>query len=290
MSDPLLGIIFGLVAMVSLGIGAAVIQAPARKLGAVQSVILRNAVLVLSILVGVLSGLFAYHYDSAVLIPALLIGAFGYIALQFFYQGLSVGKVGVVVPIASSYPLITVLLSVFLYGEQLSGIHSLGIAIIIIGGILLSARFSDWKKSGKIEWNAGVLFAVFTLIGWGVWSFALKVPVSIVGPILTSLFVEIATLLAAGFHFTVTRQKWVPVDMKIGKWIVVAGILGAVGSFAYNWGIHVADVSLVVVLAACAPLASTLYARVVFKEQLSLQQWIAIGLKLTGIVLLSIAI
>ncbi len=290
MTDYFSGVLFGLITMFALGIAAAVIQGPARKIGAIQSVVLRNGVLVLGVLAGLLSGLFSYQWDPAVLIPVLGLGILGYVALQFFYKGLGVGKVGVVVPIASSYPLITVLLAVVFFGEALSFVHAGAIALIILGSIFLSARVEDWKKPFRIHINEGVVFALLTCVGWGIWYFYSKVPVSMVGPILTSLLVELAIFLVAGFHFAISKQKWISIDWKLGKWVVLAGILGAIGSFSYNFGIRIADVSLVVAFAACTPLVSTLFAYVAYQQRLTSQQWVAIFLKVLGIVLLSISL
>lgn len=55
-----------------------------------------------------------------------------------YFAALRGGKTSVVVPIAACYPLVTVVLSVVLLGERVRWWHTLGVAMILAGIILIS--------------------------------------------------------------------------------------------------------------------------------------------------------
>lgn len=70
--------------------------------------------------------------------PALIIGLTGPIALVSNYLAVSLGKLSVVVPLISLYPVITVALSLFVLGEKITLTQGLGITFAVVAIILFS--------------------------------------------------------------------------------------------------------------------------------------------------------
>ena len=65
-----------------------------------------------------------------------------------FYRCLEVGKVAVVAPLSASYPVLTLLLSIFT-GEHLSALRIFGIAAVLLGVILVAHGEVDPGEPSK---------------------------------------------------------------------------------------------------------------------------------------------
>jgi transporter family protein len=60
-----------------------------------------------------------------------------FVGQMLFYRALKQGNVSTVVPLAASYPLITFILGIALFGESISFLRVLGVLCIVAGIILL---------------------------------------------------------------------------------------------------------------------------------------------------------
>lgn len=76
--------------------------------------------------------------DSPGFYPALIIGLTMPIALMSNYLALSEGKLSVVVPLISLYPVVTVAVSLFVLSEKITLTQGLGIVFAIVAIILFS--------------------------------------------------------------------------------------------------------------------------------------------------------
>jgi drug/metabolite transporter (DMT)-like permease len=65
-----------------------------------------------------------------------LLNGLGVLATLAAYRG--GGKASVVTPLAAIYPMVTVILAVVFLGEKLVGVQTAGIALALVGGVLLS--------------------------------------------------------------------------------------------------------------------------------------------------------
>jgi len=75
--------------------------------------------------------------DRRSLVFIFLAGVCGIIGMIMFSKACSVGKLSLVVPLTSAYPVIAVLYGVFV-GETLSKLQILGIISVIVGILLIS--------------------------------------------------------------------------------------------------------------------------------------------------------
>ncbi len=69
---------------------------------------------------------------------AVVAGALSMVGTVFFLAALGKGRASVVVPLAALYPAITVLLSLLILKEHLTGAHWLGVAFALAAVVLLS--------------------------------------------------------------------------------------------------------------------------------------------------------
>lgn len=90
------------------------------------------------------AGLWAWSGDQASFDPrALLWGSAiqiaGLTGVVFFYQALKTQQASLVVPVSAAYPAVTVLLAVVAGGERLRPLQLLGVALVIVGTVAVSA-------------------------------------------------------------------------------------------------------------------------------------------------------
>lgn len=115
--------------------------------------------------------------DTKWIIITFLFGIYGYFPLVFFIKAITTGKVGIVIPVIDMniiYPI--VLASIFLNQIiSLSGIFF--IFIILLGVVIFSINFSDFKESNIFNINSGVYYALIASLLWGLgyffWSFSI---------------------------------------------------------------------------------------------------------------------
>ena len=219
---------------------------------------------------------------------ALGLSFFGYWPMYFFYRAAAIGKVGVVSPIASANSIVAVILAVWLFNEKLALLQTLSIATIIFGVILLSINLKEFKSSDIFKVSSGIPYALLAALGWGIWMVLIKIPITHLGPYLTSLITEAGGLITAFFILKGSGEKIGIGDKKQLWYIVPISILMVIWSIAYYQGINISNVSVVVAVSSASPVIVTLYGKFFYQEKLLLKQYISIALLAAGIILISI--
>lgn len=277
------GIIYGLIAMLAYGLSNAIVKIPAKNVGSVKTIFYRNVITVPMLFIIFLLFLPLSTLSIQFIFIAFMISLFGYLPLFSFFKALGMGKVGIVTPIANSSVVFTILLSILFFHESLSTVQFFSIGMIVSGIILISLDFNDLKKSELFNISSGIPYALVSTLMWGVLYFLLKIPVSVLGPILSSFILEFSTLIFSGVHLKLAKASFsVPGKYNL-KYIFFMAITGAIGTLSFNYGINVAEVSIVAALTFANPLISTIYARLVYKEELCIMQYVAIALMISGI-------
>lgn len=285
--ETTIGILFGFIAMLGFGMGNAIAKVPIQKIGSEKTIFYRNVIIsILLFFVLIFFGQAAVFSTKYILL-AFLIAGIGYIPLLFFYKALNLGKVGIVSPVANSSTIFTVLFSIIFFHETISFGQGLSIAFIILGIILISLNPKDFRNSHLLKISSGIPYALITSVLWGLVFFLWKIPVSVLGPILTVLIVEFGTMLCSATHIYVSKKDFRLPDKRMLKYLFFISLGGAIGGLFFNMGIQRANVSIVSPIAAAAPLVATLYGKVVFKEKISQLQYLAILIIILGVILVS---
>ena len=231
----------------------------------------------------------ALDEPRAYLVPGLLAGLAGLVALAAFYRALAVGTMGVVAPVAALGVVVPVAAGL-VQGESPSGLQLAGILAAIVGVVLASGpELSGEGRGGAqpliLAGVAAVGFgAVFVLIAQGTASGSTG---SVVMTLLTMRLVSVVvltTLLVAtarsrGWELGVRRPD-LPVLLAIGAFDVGANAAFAV---AAQTGL----ISVTAVLASLYPVVTVLLARQVHGERLVGPQLPGVVLALAGVVLLA---
>ncbi len=287
MENISVGILCGMAAMLGFGLSNAISQTPVKEIGSTRTVFFRNMFTSAMLLALVTFYAKSINFSIRYILIAFVISLIGYIPLLTIYKALKRGKVGVVSPIGNSAVIFTVLFSVLFFGESLSKAQSLSIACIIAGIILISIDFRDIRRSHIFTLSSGVPYALVTCLLWGLLFFLYKIPVDVIGPILTSFMIEFGVLIQCLAHMKISRTSFDKPKAKTLRYIFAVAFFGVIGSISFNIGIGLADVSIVAAIAFANPLVAVMYGKFVYKETLRLQQWAAVLMILIGIVVIS---
>ena len=135
--------------------------------------------------------------------------------------------------------------------------------------------------------SSGIPYALLTCVLWGLMFSLYKIPVMVIGPILTALIIEIGIFIISLIQILKTGKKINMPDRSTLNYLILLSIFTAIGGAFFNFGIMVAEVSIVAAISMANPLIATIYGKYVYKETINIQQYLAISFILIGIVALS---
>ncbi|MCK4589504.1 MAG: DMT family transporter [Nanoarchaeota archaeon] len=200
-----------------------------------------------------------------------------------FYKSMKEKGVALTSPIVNSWALITIALGLIFYKEAISSLQWLAV-ILIIGGVFVVLL----KKTGKIRFDSSLIYAVISMVFWGLFFFLLKEPNLIFGALIVASSVK---LITSFFSIPILiREKVNPFKIKynILFYIVLLAIFDGVGFSAFNFALKYSPVSIASIVISATPIVSVTLGIVVLKEKLSLRQKIAIIAVIAGLILVSI--
>jgi drug/metabolite transporter (DMT)-like permease len=197
--------------------------------------------------------------DLAVSIAGGVLGAAG---LSLLYRGLSVGRMGVVAPVAA---VITATLPVA-YGFVTEGAPSslaiIGIVAAIVSVILVSRSpvAADGRPSGlRYGVAAGTLFGLFTIGAAQLNDGLIMSPVVVI---------RVASVLVITTWILVRRQPW-RVPRSLWPALVGVGVMDMSATAAYLAAIAVGPLSIAAILASLYPVVTTILAALVLRERVT---------------------
>jgi len=248
------------------------------------------AVLAVSQAIGFLTGVTlvlvsgAWHAEAfgenGYFIPGVIAGFAGYLGLISLYAGLSTGRMGVVSPISALSALIPLSYALFVKGDELSTILSVGVLFAMLGGFLASGPEVSQGlplKPVLLALSAAFFFGVaLVCMAIGSESSALMTMTTMRT---TTLIVGIGLLIKFR-HIGGLGKSQLPILIYIG-----------VADFAANLLLGVATtkglVSLAMVLGALYPIATAVLAYLFLHERLHRVQYFGIFFAVIGVCLIS---
>src|SRR5580658_340542 len=293
-----LAIILGLTGAVSWGAADFAARFASRQVGAYRTLFFMQffGFLALSVYLkstgGFSRGIAPGWQPWALTVAAGLLNVLASLAL---YHSFEHGTLSIVGPVSSSYPALTVALSL-LSGERIHSVRAAGLAATLLGVILAATSFAQSQsttaekdaqranpnhanatfdaktKSSRAHLSTGVGWAICAALGFGVLFWVMR---------LTAL---VSLALAA-------RPTHQTLKFPHGKvwWLLLAvGILDTAAFVANNAGLSTGQVSVVSVLASLYGAITVLLAWIFLRERLERSQWLGIVLIFIGIVLVSL--
>lgn len=254
-------VIFGLLASVGWGIadfggGLASRRAP------VLGVLLWSQVASLAVGVPILLASSEPAMRPADILISLAGGILGALALALLYRGLSVGRMGVVAPVAA---VITAGVPV-LFGFATEGVPSVfslvGIAFAVLSVVLVSRQpaAADGRPSGILyAIGAGTIFAAFTISASRLGDDLIVSPV---------LLIRFASILTVSTWILIGRQPW-RVSRRLLPALVAIGVIDMIATATYLSAITIGPLAIAAILASLYPVVTTMLAVVVLRERMT---------------------
>lgn len=280
-------IVFALISYFGWAIGDIFGTIASRKLGAYSTAFWR---LLLGFILFSFYIPFALHdltnLTLGLLIFMVCLGLFGIIGLVTLYEGLTVGNPALVGTIASSFAAISVLISVIFLNEKVSLNQIVSILVIFLG-LILSVLDIKTVSQNKVVFNKGIVFALVTMVIFGIYFALIKIPIEKVGWF-WPIYVVLSTFPALFLYMKIKGIK-INIPASTKQWWLLGGLVGswAVADFGYNLGLSHGLVAVVAPIASSSPTLFVVLAFLLFKESINKQQIIGILITLTGIVSLS---
>jgi len=230
------------------------------------------------------------------------------------YYSFEIGVMSIVGPVSSSYPALTVALSIA-SGERINALRGLGIAITLTGVILAamsfapkptnpaeaanpadSANFADAANPTKAadssttsRLSRGVGWAILAAVGFGFmfWFLGFHV-IPLVGDAVSVWVMRLTALVSLAIFALPTRQSLRLPHGRIWWQLAAVGVMDTAAYVANNAGLHIGPVSVVSVLASLYGAVTVLLSWIFLRERLERSQWLGIVLIFAGIVCVSI--
>lgn len=189
-------------------------------------------------------------------------GGLGALGLALLYRGLSVGRMGVVAPVAA---VVTASLPVA-FGFLTEGIPSalaivgIGAAIVAVVLVSRSPGTGDGRPSGlRYGLAAGATFGFFAIsasqLGDGL----------VFSP---TIVIRITSVIVIAAWILVRRQAW-RVERRLWPVLLVIGIMDMLATASYISAIAVGPLAIAAILASLYPVVTTLLATVVLRERIT---------------------
>ncbi len=234
--------------------------------------------------------------DRRPLVQVLASGGFLFLSQVLIYKAIADIGPGVAVTLLFMYPLITVPLAWFLFGDRPTPLR-LVVMFAITMGIVFTALpriYSDLSSSGVSLWGVGaallasVAFALF-LVSMQL-SFKRLHPVSVSLLQFSTIFILTSVILIVGSFFGLDPgEPSRPLSLYLGA--AVLGLLTLLGYLFNNYGVKLLGASQASIVAASGPVVTAIMAYLITpgeKSTLLFIQWMGVTLVTLGVISLSL--
>ena len=214
------------------------------------------------------------------LLFASLGGVVGIFGLLNLYQGLSVGRMSVVAPLAAIIASVIPVLVGILADGLPTAIQLAGFTLALVAVWLLSG---DGKR---LDATAGELrFAIMGGIGFAAFYVSLD-QVSgetVLWPVLAA---RVASIVALSVY-TLSRRHWLAPPRSLLPLIVLTGLLDTAGNYFFTMATHAGRLDIATVVSSLYPGITVMLALLVLRERLKLNQWFGVLAALVAIAMIT---
>jgi drug/metabolite transporter (DMT)-like permease len=300
MNDSL-AILLGLTGAVSWGAADFAARFASRRVGAYRTLFFMQffGFLALSAYLKWTSGFSSVTLGWRPWAMAVAAGVINMAASLSLYHSFEIGTMSIVGPVSSSYPALTVALSL-LSGEHIHASRGMGLALTLVGVILAATSFAEQAKpaptaapidveTAHAHLSKGVGWAICAAVGFGVlfWFLGFHV-VPLVGGAVSVWVMRLTALAALAVVAVPGRQTIRPPHGSVWWLLLAVGVLDTAAFVANNAGLSTGQVSVVSVLASLYGAVTVLLSWIFLRERLERSQWLGIALIFAGIVLVSL--
>ena len=237
--------------------------------------------------------LFGTHIRLSALSPLTLVTIVGAAILHTFgglsfYKGTRVGKLSILSPIASTYSLVIILLSLLFFNEGLSELNVLAIALMILGTVFISTNLKEISNFKLVITDKSVPFGILSMLLWGTGFMLISVLTKQFGWLLATTYVTFVSLLILTLITKIKERNFFPNGTKSYWLAILLGLFSAMGYLGYSLGTETGFSSIVGPVVAAAPVVTVSLALIFLREKTTKVQLFGIFMSVIGLVLLSI--
>jgi transporter family protein len=214
-------------------------------------------------------------------VAAILYSA-GYL---FFFKGLEIGNISIVAAAMNLWAVFTMLFAFLFMGQRLSGIQTLGVALILAGVTVASLNWNDIKNQ-RFQLSVGVKETVAGAFFFGVFWNVSEIVSEEIGWLFTTLFVKLGIILfLALFSIFVKREiSLKKASTKTKTMLLVMGIVEAGAVAAVNYGLTIGDAILITPIASALSIVTIGLAIIFLKDKITKLQRLGISMAILGII------
>lgn len=316
----MLGVAFGLVTAVTLGVNNLLTAVVTRRFG-----VLRSTTVTLTLAFAVMIG-WAVTIDVPFEVTTgqlVFLGVLGMAAAGSFvgtYMALRLGPVSVVSPITALAGAMTVVYSYLWLGEEIRSLQWVGIAVAVVGAVLASLVIERGARIRLVTW--GPVFAMIGVLVGAVSNAGLRIPILTEGdpgygsfslPVLniplendldpnltvitqrayTVLYVALLFVAVSWWRGRRTRSGGGPFaldaadqarfTLRKGWLLIMVGLIDAVSFISFGYGLANAPAWLIGILSQSGRVIAVIGGVVFFKERLHSLQWLGVFLVGVGV-------
>lgn len=284
MSEALAGLGLGALASLCWGTADFIARGAVRKVGDAYTLLAVLAVGGLGVAAYVLPGGLdpPTGPEAALLGVTALLALGGYLAL---YRAFRVGMLSVVSPIAAANAVIPVVLALAVLGERPLPWQYGGIALVLLGVVLLSLRAGLPLPSGTQR--LGVAPALLCMALFGLSLFCMKLAVDRLAPGTVALCVRAVGIAVLGAWLGLRGEIRVPPPGARAA-LLAAGLLDAAAFVCFCEALRRTLLSLVAPISSTIPVVTVALAWACLRERLARPQKLGLALALGGLVLVAV--
>ena len=222
--------------------------------------------------------------DPAVLWIGAVGGVLGAGGLSALYQGLAVGRMAVVAPIAAMSGVVPIVVGLWVQGDRPEAVQVAGM-VLAISGVVLAARARGSDRDARPT-SAGVGLAILAAIFLG----SMVVALDAGGdrdPFWTVFMVRMSSVAILWTVVVARRPSFAPVRPNLAT-LVGAGVLDNLANLLFVLASARGLLSLVSVLGSLYPVVTVILARLVLDERLARWQLVGVAAALGGVALISV--
>jgi drug/metabolite transporter (DMT)-like permease len=305
-----MGIVYGLLAALGWGLADYIVTCLTRRVGTPRAMVYAQVCSLLAwVILLILPAQLLWGRDSVaqwsglmqseggVPIWAWVIGAglCHVLGLVLSYRAFEIGTLALVSPMASSFAVVTAVLSVATQRDVLPP-HIIVGAALLFGGILLATRApSHGDESNK--GLRGVPEALGCALGFGV-MFWMWQPISQnLGPVVPLIVLKIMSSALALVGLRAAKHTLTPVSPENGapaprglvlQLAIGIAIVDSLAWLAFNTGERLQYTTVVTALASLFSVVTILLAWLLLKDRLARIQWVGIAIILGGVLMVSL--
>lgn len=202
-----------------------------------------------------------------------------------YFKALSLGDINKVVPIDKSSTVLTIILALIFFGEEITPVKLAAIVLIAVGTFLMIQKKETKASSGEKGKSAGwLIYALLSAVFASLTSILGKIGIDNVESNLgTAIRTAVVLLMAWMMVFITNKQSSLKqIDKKELCFILVSGVATGASWLCYYKALQDGPASVVVPIDKLSILVTVAFSYIVFKEKLSVKSLVGLIMIVAG--------